>query len=165
MPRLRANFRCCCCCCSGTLEDYEDDTAEAAGGQHRAQTSAGVDASGASASLQPQTVQPGSSSSNSKPAAAKKLGKRIRMAAVKYVKVKRQAKGLAVASAVSYEDEEEPEYEEGGNGPLFCSFEAHLPDDHPSKVSLTVVTDDGAKVTEQLGIINWDSAETTKGNK
>jgi hypothetical protein len=87
------------------------------------------------------------------------------MAAVKYVKVKRQAKGLAVASAVSYEDIEEPEYEEGGNGPLFCSFEAHLPDDYPSTVSLTVVTDDGAKVTEKLGVIDWDSADTTKANK
>lgn len=153
--------------CSGTYEDATDMAAAAAASAAAQQKAAGSISSMAGSSLQPQASLPSSTDAlmlSGRKSTLKRAAK-YKMAAVKYVKVKRQAKGLAVASAVAYEDEEEAEYEEGGNGPLFCSFEAHLPDDYPAKVTLIAVTDEGAKVTESLGVIDWDKAETAEGNK
>jgi hypothetical protein len=145
--------------CSGTMDDAYDSAAAEA----KASTSGSINPH-LSAQLQPQAAQASSSSSSAAPAVLMKAPKKIKMAAVKYVKVKRQAKGLAVAT-VQYEDTEEVEYEEGGHGPLFCTFEANLPDDHPAQVTLTVVTDEGAKVTESLGVIDWSGAETREADK
>lgn len=89
---------------------------------------------------------------------------RFKLAAVKKAATAHGAKG-----AIAYDDEDgsssdEVEYEEGGSGPLFCSFEATVPDDSPSTVTVTVVTDQQAKVTTSLGVLDWSKADTSKGN-
>lgn len=52
------------------------------------------------------------------------------------------------------------DYEEGANGPLFCSFEAALPDDFPGSVEVQALTAEGVKVTHNLGVIDWEEVET-----
>lgn len=103
-----------------------------------------------------------------KPAKSLKLAKKIKMAAAKNVKQVQHASVATAAGAPQFGGdfaEAEVQYEEGGHGPLYCSFEAQLPDDYPSQVRLTVVTDEGAKVTESLGAIDWKQAQKSHGNK
>lgn len=74
----------------------------------------------------------------------------------------------AAAAAALYNGDDlqaEAEYEEGGHGPLFCSFEAILPDDYPSMVTVKAVTDEGATSTVSLGTFEWSKADTAESNK
>jgi hypothetical protein len=126
----------------------------------------------------PVTLQSTSSStggSSSSSHHAKRLvatkSTKVKMAAVKYIKRRAQSSPVAVAAAAAaalYNGDDlqaEAEYEEGGHGPLFCSFEANLPDDYPSGVTVTAVTDEGATSSVDLGTIDWSKADTAESNK
>jgi hypothetical protein len=121
----------------------------------------------------PQNIQGSTSSiggSGGQRQVAAKSAK-LKMAAVKYIKRRAQSSPVAVAAAAAaalYNGDDlqaEAEYEEGGHGPLFCSFEAILPDDYPSMVTVKAVTDEGATSTVSLGTFEWSKADTAESNK
>jgi hypothetical protein len=155
--------------CSGTLDEaYEVFTG--AGIRTRHETNPVMLPQSSS---QASTLDGGITPANVTPPPAKK--KKIKLAAVNFVR-EQQLTGVgarAVAApaigartpALHDESHVEVQYEEGGHGPLFCSFEAHVPDDYPSEVQLEATTDEGAKVTESLGRIDWEQAETKDENK
>jgi hypothetical protein len=160
--------------CSGTLDEaYEVYTGSGIRTKHKTnpvmlpQSSSQASNNGSSSS---STLDGGITPANVTPPPAKK---KIKLAATNFVNKQQStaAGALTIAAiggrtpALYGESLVEPQYEEGGHGPLFCSFEAHLPDDYSSEVQLEVTTDEGAKVTESLGRIDWEQAETKDENK
>jgi len=81
-------------------------------------------------------------------------------------------RGIGAVVPAQYEEDQEVvaevdegEYEDGGTGPLFCTFEADLPDDYPAVITLSAVTDQGAKESTTLDAIDWSTATVSRGDK
>jgi hypothetical protein len=95
-------------------------------------------------------------------AAAAKKPKQVR---VKLAAAHKSGGSVRVAAAEDDSAAAMSEYYEDGDGPLYCSFEADLPDDYAADVILMATTDQGATATKRVGTINWDKAETQELNE
>lgn len=158
--------------CSGTYEDgYVGTDAE---GQQDAVGSisdtnsqtAQVMSSGVKTSTRTSSISVNSKKKIKLAAFRKPLSNLRQQATVQVAAVAVQAKaGIASSTIAGAADDDGYEYEEGGNGPLFCSFEAEVPDDYPARVHVYATTDEGAKAVHDLGVIDWSKAETVQSNK
>lgn len=133
--------------CSGTVQD----------GYPAASETPGSDAGALSKALNAVTT-----------AQPRKKAMKVMLAAARPHK----RRGIGAVVPAQYEEDQEVgtesdegEYEDGGTGPLFCSFEADLPDDYPAVITLSAVTDQDATGSITLDAIDWTKATMSRGDK